>query len=473
MKHLCASLLAFIFTFSLFAKERPNIILIMTDDQGWGQTGYYNHPILKTPNLDKMAENGLRFDRFYAGAPVCSPTRASVLTGRACVRSGVPTHGYALRLQEKVLPKALQEAGYTTGHFGKWHLNGLRGPGAPVFDSDSHSPGVFGFDYWLTVTNFFDINPIMSRNGNFEEFEGTSSEIIVNEALAFIEKAVENQETFFTVIWDGSPHDPFVANVKDMKGFEHLNTASRHHYGEIVAFDRSLGKLRKRLRELKVEENTILWFCSDNGGLPKIEPETVGGLRGNKGTIWEGGIRVPGIIEWPGHIKPNITSYPASTMDIFPTLADLLDLPKNKLLQPVDGLSLKPHILNKKTKKRKNPIPFMYKGQGALIDNEYKLVVTSLEKQTFQLFNLVEDKTESKDIAKENPKKFKELKSKYLQWLKSAEKSIQGLDYPEKKVNDGQPVRRFWMDDAKYEEFKKEHGNRPEYSGEYRKMNNK
>lgn len=122
--------------------RRPNIILIMTDDQGWGQTGYYNHSILKTPNLDAMATNGLRFDRFYAAAPVCSPTRASVLTGRSNDRTGVPTHGYALRLQEKTLPVALKAAGYRTAHFGKWHLNALRGPGVPVLKEVSTSTAV-------------------------------------------------------------------------------------------------------------------------------------------------------------------------------------------------------------------------------------------------------------------------------------------------------------------------------------------
>ena len=120
-------LLALIFATSAAAKH-PNIILVMADDMGWGETGYYNHPILKTPNLDAMAANGLRFDRFYAGAANCSPTRATVLTGRTNDRTGVHNHGYALRLQEKTLPHALREAGYATGHFGKWHLNGLRGP---------------------------------------------------------------------------------------------------------------------------------------------------------------------------------------------------------------------------------------------------------------------------------------------------------------------------------------------------------
>ena len=171
--------------------EMPNIILIMTDDQGWGQTGYYDHPILKTPNLDAMAENGLRFDRFYAGAPQCSPTRASVLTGRNNDRTGVFYHGYPLNKNEVTLAQKLKNIGYSTGHFGKWHLNGIRGPGIPIFEDDEYSPGVFGFDKWVSTTNFFDIDPIMSDNGNIVDFKGSSSEVIVNEALKFIEKNVK------------------------------------------------------------------------------------------------------------------------------------------------------------------------------------------------------------------------------------------------------------------------------------------
>ncbi|MGC9344688.1 MAG: sulfatase family protein, partial [Bacteroidales bacterium] len=121
--------------------NRPNIILLMSDDQGWGQVGYYNHPYLETPNLDAMAANGLRMDRFYAGAPVCSPTRASVLTGRANDRSAVYSHGEPMRIQEKTIVQMLKENGYKTAHFGKWHLNGLRGPGAPIFADDPRNPG--------------------------------------------------------------------------------------------------------------------------------------------------------------------------------------------------------------------------------------------------------------------------------------------------------------------------------------------
>ena len=353
------------------AAEPPNIVLIMTDDQGWGQVGYYDHPVLKTPNLDAMAKNGLRLDRFYAGAPVCSPTRASVLTGRTNMRTGVSTHGYALRLQEKSLATALKKAGYATGHFGKWHLNALRGPGIPILGDDPWSPGAFGFDTWLTVSNFFDIDPYMSRNGEFEDFKGDSSEVIVRESLKFIAGAAKNKKPFLAVIWDGSPHYPFIAKNEDKKAFAHLDPMSQNLHGELVAFDRSVGELRKGLRDLNVADNTIVWFCSDNGGL-EVKPSSVGGLRGKKGDFYEGGIRVPGIIEWPAKITPRVTKIPAVTMDIFPTLVDLLDLPEDSMLETVDGISLK-NLMQGSDAKRAQMIPFAMGKKGALIDNDYKL----------------------------------------------------------------------------------------------------
>ena len=165
MKNLVLLFIPLLFTINSLSAAKPNVVLVMADDQGWGQMGYMNHPALKTPHLDEMSENGLRFGRFYAGGPVCSPTRATILTGRTHDRTGVFDHGYAIRSQEKTLGQAMKRAGYATGHFGKWHLNGLRGPGAPIFRDDSHHPGAFGFDEWLSVTNFFDRNPIMSRKG--------------------------------------------------------------------------------------------------------------------------------------------------------------------------------------------------------------------------------------------------------------------------------------------------------------------
>ena len=448
--------------------QKPNIILIMTDDQGWGQTGYYNHPILKTPNLDDMARNGLRFDRFYAGAPVCSPTRASVLTGRVNDRTGVFNHGFALRSQEKTIAQALKKAGYSTGHFGKWHLNGLRGPGVPILKNDSHSPEKFGFDYWLSTTNFFDINPLMSDKGDFIDLKGSSSKVIFNEALKFIKKNIGSKSPFFAVIWDGSPHDPWHAKDIDKKNFQNLDEKSQNHYGELVAFDRNIGIFRKKLREMNISENTILWFCSDNGGLKNIYPETVGGLKGSKGTLWEGGIRVPAIIEWPAFIKQNrATKYPASTMDIFPTIAEIVGIDDSNMIRPIDGISLLP-ILNTTLEKREVKIPFRFKNKGALIDNDIKLVVTSLTQKKFELYNLKNDPKESNNIANINSELFMTMKEEYLKWNETVNSSILGEDYDEKIVFN-QPESHFWWFDKGYKNYLKEFLKRPEYEQRIKK----
>ncbi len=442
------------------AAEQPNVVLVMADDQGWGQTGYYNHPILKTPNLDAMAAAGLRLDRFYAAGPVCSPTRASVLTGRTHDRTGVLSHGYALHRQERTIARAMQRAGYATGHFGKWHLNGIRGPGVPVLGSDPHHPGHFGFDHWLTVTNFFDMNPVMSRMGKFEEFRGDSSEIIVAESLKFIKRTETANKPFFVVIWYGSPHSPWVAGKRDqVKGEE---PRSAHHHGELVAMDRSIGTLRAGLKKIGVDRNTLVWFCSDNGGLKGVGHDSVGGLRGNKGSIWEGGLRVPGIIEWPDGIKPRITSHPASTMDILPTLVDLVGLPQDSMLDRIDGMSIKP-LLAGEIGPRTTPIPFHYRDKAALIDNNLKIVTEKIGSRNFLLFDLKADKTESRNLFDDRPAAAKRLRASLDAMVDSVANSQTGADYPEGRVTREGPHARFWYAIPAYQPFLKGWADRPEY----------
>jgi arylsulfatase A-like enzyme len=442
--------------------KRPTIILVMADDQGWGQTSYNNHPILKTPNLDKMAENGLRFNRFYAGAPVCSPTRASVLTGRSNDRTGVYSHGYAMCRQEKTIAQALQQAGYKTAHFGKWHLNGLKGPGVPIFADDERNPGQFGFDEWLSVSNFFDIDPIMSRNGKFVEMKGESSHIIVDEALRFIEKEKDSEKPLFVVIWYGSPHAPWQADNTDKKPFNHLDQRAQNHYGELVSMDRSIGDLRSGLRAMKIAENTLVWFNSDNGGLPNFGPETVGGLRGYKGKIYEGGLRVPCIIEWPAGIKQSrITDYPASTMDIFPTIADLVDLPKSCMIQPVDGTSLK-ELFTKNLNVREKPIPFRYLGKAAVVDNNYKLISLDISKNEFELYDLANDPNETKNILGMEKEIAGQMIEKFTAWNQSVEASVAGKDYPNGLLEpNGKNV--LWNTMPEYQHYLELWKNRPEY----------
>ncbi|MDR1964792.1 MAG: sulfatase-like hydrolase/transferase [Planctomycetaceae bacterium] len=446
----------------LFAGEKPNIVFVMTDDQGWGETGYQTHPVLKTPNLDKMAESGLRFNRFYSGGPVCSPTRACVLTGRTHDRCGVLNHGYSLRLQEKTLAQALKNAGYITGHFGKWHLNGFSGPGVPILADDNHNPGCFGFDSWVSVTNFFDLNPLMSRKGTIEEFSGDSSDVTVNEAVKFMKTNAKSGKPMFVLIWFGSPHLPAKALDQDKAAFKDLDAASANHYGELVAMDRSIGTLRRELREMGLAGNTLLFFCSDNGGLPGMTPETVGGLRGYKGSLFEGGIRVPGIIEWPAVIKPRITNYPVCVTDMFPTIVDLLGLPNDSMILPIDGISLKP-LFEKELTTREKPLGFRYQEQQAWIENRYKIVKMKGQGKTFQLFDLEKDPHETTDIIKDHPEIAKKMKADFELWNASIDASFAGQDYPEKKLTDDPPPQRRWTGNIGYQPYLNDWKKRWEY----------
>jgi len=247
--------------------HRPNIVLMMSDDQGWGETGYNGHPHLKTPILDEMAASGLRLDRFYAASPVCTPTRASVLTGRHANRSGAFGAGWSIRPEEVTLAPILNAAGYRTAHFGKWHVGAIK-EGSPL------SPNRLGFDESLSHDNFFELNPELSRNGKpAQRIEGESSEILVKEALAFAAKSQSGDKPFFIVIWFGSPHSPYESLENDRAPYKQLGEELSHRLGEIAAMDRAIGMFRDGLDELGERNNTLLWFNSDNGitkeGIPK------------------------------------------------------------------------------------------------------------------------------------------------------------------------------------------------------------
>jgi arylsulfatase A-like enzyme len=433
--------------------KRPHIIFMMADDMGWGQTSYRNHPVLKTPHLDAMAANGLRCERFYAGNPVCSPTRACVLTGRTNERCGVLSHGYALRTQEKTIAQALKTVGYATAHFGKWHLNGLTGPGAPVLADDPRGPSAFGFDTWLSATNYIDMAPFLGRQGVPEQITGDSSEVIVREAGLLLEKQAQNKQPIFAVIWFGSPHAPFKASDADKAMFADLDEASANHYGELVALDRSVGLLRQKLRDLGMAENTLLVFNSDNGGLPEIQPATTGGLRGVKGQVYEGGLRVPGIIEWPAVIKPRVTSYPVCVLDLFPTVADIVGLPTSSFIQPVDGASIKP-LFAAELGQREQALGFRFGQKIAFIKGRYKLVSDQRKQdKRFELYDLEADPNESQDLRQAQPERFAELKELWQRWDESVESSLQGKDYPEGKVSPPDPTPTPWTTAEPYQKY--------------------
>jgi len=449
--------------------RKPNIVLCMADDQGWGDMAYNGHPVLKTPNFDAMAASALRFDRFYAAAPVCSPTRGSVMTGRHPNRFGCFKWGHTLRPQEITIAEALKTAGYVTGHFGKWHLGSVR-KGSPV------NPGASGFDEWFSAPNFFDNDPILSREGIAVQTKGESSMVTVDAALEFIEKHSGGRQPFLAVVWFGSPHGPHQAIEEDRVVYNDQDKKLQHFYGEITGMDRAFGKLRKGLRTLGIDKNTILWYCSDNGGLPKVG--TTGG-RGNKGNIYEGGLRVPAILEWPVRISnPRATEVPCNTSDIYPTLLEITGV-RMKNQPPLDGTSLVALIENK-MKTRPKPMGFWdhptrgistpskkwmsellevqkagkessetfrlrldagkitmqypedsFPGHAAWLDWPWKLhrIQDKKGKVKLELYNLAEDPAEQKDLVTQDTDRVSSMKFQLEAWLTSVVRSLNGKDY--------------------------------------------
>lgn len=338
------------------AAPQPNIILMMSDDHGWEETGYNSHPHVQTPVLDEMAATGLRFDRFYAAHPSCSPTRVSFLTGRHPNRMGTFAPGWSIRPEEITIARLLGSTGYRCGHFGKWHVGTVKA-GSPT------NPGAMGFDEWLSHDNFFELNPSLSRNGGPPQvFPGESSEVLISETISFVDKQAQNEKPFLAVVWFGSPHEPYSGLPEDLSLYDDLPSrytklvqltsnetglptkrpqgeVLRERYAEITAMDRAIGTLRDHLEATGLKQNTLLFYCGDNGTSPEAalgEPH-----RGAKSSVYEGGLLVPGLIEWPAAIpQPTVSKFRASTSDLLPTLCSLLKLsPPDR---PLDGIDISP-----------------------------------------------------------------------------------------------------------------------------------
>jgi arylsulfatase A-like enzyme len=435
---------------TLIAAERPNIILVMADDQGWGDTSYNGHPELKTPNLDAMASEGLRLNRFYTAHFNCSPTRASVLTGRHPHRMGTFSPGSPIRAQELTVAKVLQSAGYATGHFGKWHLNGKNGdrdtktpPGRAILADDPLSPGKLGFDEWLSADNFFDLDPVLGRNGVAEKFHGDGSDIATDAALKFIGKQVTANKPFLVVLWFGNPHVPHEALPQDKAGYASLSENEQNYYGEINGIDRNMGKLRTSLRELKVSNNTLLWYTSDNGGA--AGPKSTGNLRGSKSTLWEGGLRVPGLVEWPARIpKPFASDVPCSTLDIFQTVLAATGAKAENPIEPLDGINLLP-LFDRQITERGKSIPFVARlnqenSHAALLAWPFKLHTGAVQGKGKKadgeqplpkvlLYDVSKDPNETNNLAAEQPERVAKMQAELAAWKVSALKSLAGEDY--------------------------------------------
>ena len=310
MKHTARllSIAAILFAFSgpAGAADRPNFLLVLLDDAGWTDVECFGSRI-QTPNINQLADQGMRFTDCHSAAPNCSPSRAGLLTGRTPSRAGIysylpPGHVMHLRDQEVTLAELLKDAGYRTGHFGKWHLSRL--------ESDQPGPAEQGFDHSLGTDNNAapsHLNPTnFVRNGKrVGEMEGYSCQIVVDETISWLDqiKASDPENRFFACVWFHEPHTP-IASPPDLvekyqRLFPELNRQQATYHANIENVDRAFGRLMAKLDQLRIADDTIVYFTSDNGPLNRFSRV---GLRGQKSHVWEGGHRVPGIYRWPGKI---------------------------------------------------------------------------------------------------------------------------------------------------------------------------
>ncbi|MQY79913.1 MAG: sulfatase-like hydrolase/transferase [Bacteroidetes bacterium] len=450
-------------------EENPNIILIMTDDQGWGDAGFNGNTEIKTPNLDYLASNGIIFDRFYSASAVCSPTRASLITGRNPYRMGIPTANKGhMKVEEITIAELLKDKGYATGHFGKWHLGTLTktskdaNRGGPGNSEHFSIPTMHGYDHFFCTESKVPTYDPMIYPSQFDEGEskrygwkaikdkskveqfgtsywkveeekdtinlqGDDSRIIMDRVIPFIENSTKEGKPFFTTIWIHAPHLPVVSDETHRELYSSMDLKKQIYYGTITAMDEQIGRLWDKLKEQGIDDNTMIWFCSDNGPENKT-PGSAGIFRERKRSLYEGGVRVPAFVYWKNQFdKKTRMDFPAVTSDYLPTILDILKIDDYPGDRPIDGESLLP-LLNGTKKKREKPIGFLYAKKMSWVNNQYKLISTN-KGETFELYDLINDRGEKNNIISQHPEVAEKMKKELNNWLESVQNSENEADY--------------------------------------------
>ncbi len=429
--------------------DQPNVVILLADDLGYKDIGVYDGPV-KTPNLDRLAAQGTRFQQFYSGCAVCSPSRAVLLTGRHHIRTGVyswifdATQKSHLRSRETTLAEILKGAGYDTSHVGKWHL------GLPTDDRDKPTPGDHGFDHWFATAN--NASPSHKNPNNFVrngeevgELKGYSCQIVVDEAIAWLDHREDPKKPFFLNVWFHEPHAPIAAPPEIVSEYGPVPDPGKKagkesrgsvYSGTIDNTDRAIGRLLKKLDKIGALENTLVIYASDNGS---YLADRTGDLRGTKGQNWDGGIRVPGIFSWPGKIQKGVVSQqPAGLVDVVPTVCDLIGLDKPEGTH-LDGSSIAPILLGGGGRierhqplfwhlQKARPIVAMRDGSYSLVaDPDYELSKDNMFKEAwipaiksgsytnYQLFDLAKDPNQTTNIAADQPELLEKLKKQLLE----------------------------------------------------------
>lgn len=417
-------------------KNHPNVIVIMTDDLGYVDVGFNGSKDIPTPNIDRIAQNGVKFTNGYTPYSVCSPSRAGFITGRYQQRFGYERNAQyrpndpnmGLPQTEKTIPEVIGQSGYTSGIIGKWHL------GAHI----SNHPLNRGFDFFyghlggghryfpeeLTIKDSYSFSdePMSYRSWIMRDHQPEKTDEYLtdefsNEAVAFVEK---NQKgPFFLYLAYNAPHGPLQATQKYLDRFEQIENKKRKTYAAMVsAVDDGVGRLLDKLEALKISENTMIFFLSDNGGPEPKNGSNNGPLREGKSSIYEGGNRIPFAMQWPAQITPMVYEYPISSLDILPTIAELTQTPIAQD-KPLDGVNIIPYL---KGEKQGRPHQTLYVRKFdddlySVRDGDLKLV-TKKKNSVKELYNLQEDLGEENDLADAFPEVVKRLDSLRQNWDK-------------------------------------------------------
>jgi arylsulfatase A-like enzyme len=440
-KWLVTGLVSFLGVSGSFSVQRPNILLLLTDDMGYGDLGCYGGTMVPTPNIDRLAKEGTRFTQFYVVSPVCSPSRAGILTGMYPARWRITNY-----LQSRAgnqaseqadfldpaapsLARSLKQAGYHTGHFGKWHVGGGRDvTNAPPFRA-------YGFDEhagtWESPEPYPNItatNWIWSPLDKVKRWDRTA--YFVDKTLDFFRR---NQgEPCFVNLWPDDVHTPWVPQGSPLKGKSVSDDSQAKFQDVLREYDRQVGRLMAGLAELGVEKNTLVIFSSDNGPLPAFGGLRTGGLRGSKISLYEGGTRMPFILHWPGHVPANQVDEQSvlCAVDLFPSLCSLA---KANLLKSIkfDGEDLSRVFAGKRVR-RSQPILWEYGRNGAfnypkgrdrspnlaIREKDWKLLINA-DGSGAELYDLAKDRNETQNVAESNPAIKQHLADEVLKWRKA------------------------------------------------------
>jgi arylsulfatase A-like enzyme len=420
--------------------DKPNLIVIMTDDMGYADVGFNGCKDIPTPNIDSIAYNGAHIVNGYVSFPVCGPSRAGFITGRYQDRFGFttnptidPTNDIAgLPLDEKTIAEVLHKEGYKSAIVGKWHLG----------THPNFHPLKRGFDYFygflsgghnyfmnqLTVENLENVKSKwawyktkLRENHKTLEFEDYKTDYLTDElseaGLRFINKQAENNQSFFLFLAYNAPHTPMHATEKYLSRFPDIEDKKRKTYAAMVsAVDDGVGNVLRTLKDNGIEENTLIVFLSDNGGAHNNASQNTP-LRGTKGSVYEGGLRVPFAMQWKGVIPAN-TSYEesVSSLDIMASIVDILDIKTNPK-KPLDGVNIIPYLTGKK---KGAPHEYLFwrkweQNAMAAINADYKLLKVKKNAET-EFYNLKKDVSEKENIKGSNSKKVQEIQKEWDKW---------------------------------------------------------